>query len=260
MPGPFLVVFALAGAAAGEMTSTGRGIATAVGQFALFYGGVFALLALTAAVAVGLLATDRMVLTPGGRIISQAMHRTVSLAAVGFLAVHIVMEVIAGRSRPADSVVPFLDPHRTLYVGLGTVAADLLLLIAVTGVVRGRFAGRRPVWAWRALHALAYLAWPLAIVHGLLAGRTARPYVDWSYGACVAAVGLALGLRLMSSARPRETADSPVALGWPPAGPALPPDASLLLPVPPARSAPRALPGPAAEPHGGAGRADRWPG
>jgi DMSO/TMAO reductase YedYZ heme-binding membrane subunit len=253
---------ALAGAAAGEMTSPGRGIAAAVGRFALFYGGVFALLALTAAVGVGLLATDRVILSPGGRIVMQAMHRTVSLAAVAFLAVHIVMEIVAGRSRPADSVVPFLDPHRTLYVGLGTVAADLLLLIAVTGVMRGRFAARRRAWAWRALHALAYLAWPLAIVHGLLAGRTARPYVDWSYGACVAAVALALGLRLvMSSAGPREVADSPVApLAWPPAGPALPPDASLLFPLTPGRGAPRALPGPAADPRDAAGPPDGWHG
>ena len=124
-------------------------------------------------------------MSPGGRIAAQAAHRAVSFAAVAFLAVHITVEVLAGRSRPSDAVVPFLDPGRTFYLGLGTVAADLLVVTVVTGLLRGRFARARPAWLWRALHAAAYLCWPLAIVHGLLAGRTAKPYVDWSYGACV---------------------------------------------------------------------------
>ena len=48
-------------------------------------------------------------------------------------------------------------------------------------------------------------------MHGLLAGRTAKPYVDWSYGACLAAVGLALIIRLVATLRGgRETAAYPV--------------------------------------------------
>src|SRR6202042_1650660 len=100
--------------------------------------------------------------------------------------------------------------------GLGTVAADLFVLIVVTGFLRGRFAGRWP-WAWRSIHAAAYAAWPLAVVHGLLAGRTAKPYVDWSYGACLALVGLALVIRLVAAMRGgRQTAAHSVP---PPASP-----------------------------------------
>jgi hypothetical protein len=216
--------------AAAATTKTGHGIALAVQHFLLFYAGVFALVALTASVGAGLAAADRVIMTPGGRIAAQAAHRAASFAAVVFLAVHITVEVLAGRSRAADAVVPFLDHGRTFYLGLGTVASDLLVLIVVTGLLRGRFAAIRPAWLWRALHAVAYLCWPLAIVHGLLAGRTAKPYVDWSYGACAAAVGLALVFRLAAGPRAGEIAAGSVDTA--PAGipaPAVPPAAA---PVP----------------------------
>jgi hypothetical protein len=209
---------------AAGITPTGHTIDMALMHFLLFYGGVFALIGLTAAVGVGLLASDRIAMAPSGRIIAQAVHRAVSFGAVGFLLIHIVMEIIAGRSQGADAVVPFLDHGRTLYLGLGTVASDLFLLILVTGILRARFATVRPTWAWRALHSGAYLAWVMGILHGLLAGRTAKPYVDWSYGACVAAVGLALVVRLVAAGRVRETASSPVpeAPPWLTAGGAAP--------------------------------------
>jgi hypothetical protein len=184
-------------------------IALAIQHFLLFYAGVFALVTLTAAVGAGLAAADRVFMSPGGRIAAQAVHRAMSFAAVAFLAVHIIVEVLAGRSRPSDAVVPFLHPGRTFYLGLGTVASDLLIIIVVTGLLRGRFASLRPAWLWRAIHTVAYLCWPFAIMHGLLAGRTAKPYVDWSYGACVAAVALALVFRVAAGPRLGETAAGP---------------------------------------------------
>jgi hypothetical protein len=190
------------------MTRTGHVIALAVQHFLLLYAGVFALVTLTASVGAGLAAADRVVMSPGGRIAAQAAHRAVSFAAVAFLAIHLTVEVLAGRARPSDAMVPFLHSGRTIYLGLGTVASDLLVIVVVTGLLRGRFARARPAWLWRALHAIAYLCWPFAIMHGLLAGRTAKPYVDWSYGACVAAVALALVFRVAAGPRLGETAAS----------------------------------------------------
>jgi DMSO/TMAO reductase YedYZ heme-binding membrane subunit len=206
-----LIAAALAacGAVAARGTGTDRAVLAAAQRFALFYSGVFALIALTAAVAAGVVAADRIVMTPAGRVRSQAAHRALSLTAVGFLATHVLMEVLAHRSRPADAVAPFLASGRTLYLGLGTLASDLVLVILATGVARRRFAG----WpaTWRVMHVTAYLAWPLAILHGLLAGRHAKPYVDWSYGACLAAVALALVIRLVAATRSRtEVAPYPV--------------------------------------------------
>ena len=201
----------LAGAVAWASRPQGRHILTAGQRFFLFYSGVFALIALTAAVGVGVLAADRIVMLPGGRVVAQAVHRAVSFAALAFLATHIALEILAHSSRVIDAFVPFLAHARTFYVGLGSVASDLVVLIVVTGIARGRFVGRRP-WTWRAIHATAYAAWPMSIAHGLLAGRTAKPYVDWSYGACLAVVALALVIRLVAAVRGgKQTAAHPVA-------------------------------------------------
>jgi DMSO/TMAO reductase YedYZ heme-binding membrane subunit len=196
------LVVVVAGAAASGVTPRGRDILLAVQHFMLFYSGVLALIALTAAVGAGIVATDRIVMAPGSRVVAQAVHRAVSFGALAFLITHIVLEILAHRSHVIDAVVPFLAQGRRFYIGLGTVASDLVVVLIITGIARGRFASRWP-WTWRAIHAIAYLAWPLSIVHGLLAGRDAKPYVDWSYGACVAAVALALIIRFVATIRSR---------------------------------------------------------
>jgi DMSO/TMAO reductase YedYZ heme-binding membrane subunit len=251
-----VILLAVAAAVASPETSRGRDILAAVQRFMLFYSGVLALIALTAAVGVGVVAADRIVMAPGSRVVAQAVHRAVSFAALAFLVTHIVLEILAHRSRVIDAFVPFLAHGRTFYVGLGTVASDLVVLLIVTGIARGRFASRRP-GTWRAIHATAYLAWPLSIVHGLLAGRTAKPYVDWSYGACVAAVALALLVRFVATIRSRrekaayplpDHAASTIQAPVPAALPhedwwrAVPQPYDLSGAVPTARRVPRALP------------------
>jgi hypothetical protein len=207
----------LGAAIAAADTAEGRIIAAAVQRFLLYYSGVFALVALTAAVGAGLLASGTIVLSPGRRVAAQAAHRAISLVALAALATHIVFEITAHKARVADAFVPFLAQRRTFYIGVGTVASDLVVLIIATGIVRRRFAGGRAPWAWRVLHVTAYLAWPFAILHGLLGGRHARPYVDWSYGACLAVVGLAVVLRYVARVRGRDTAGQPVPdrASWP---------------------------------------------
>jgi DMSO/TMAO reductase YedYZ heme-binding membrane subunit len=199
----------LATGASGE-TTLGRTVLDAVQRFMLFYAGVFALIALTASVGIGLVATDRIVMGPGSRVVAQAMHRAVSLAALGFLVVHIATEILAQRVTVIDAFIPFLARGRTFYIGLGTVASDLLVVLIVTGLARSRFAGTRP-GMWRAIHASAYGCWFIGLLHGLLAGREGKPYVNWSYGACVAAVLLALTIRTVATMRDgRETAPQAV--------------------------------------------------
>ncbi|HEX6857831.1 MAG TPA: hypothetical protein VF204_21270 [Streptosporangiaceae bacterium] len=202
---PTAAVLALAAGATGQT----HVIAAEIQRFLLFYAGVFALITLTAAVGAGLAATDRAILSPGRRVLAQAFHRAVSLVALSALATHIMLEVIAHRAGLAAAAVPFLAAPG-FYMGIGTLACDLFVLIIVTGILRRRFAtGSRP-WAWRALHGTAYVCWLLALLHGLLAGRLAKPYVDWSYGACLAAAGLALTMRFVATIRSRDTAAQPV--------------------------------------------------
>ncbi|MEV0581974.1 hypothetical protein [Nonomuraea sp. NPDC050310] len=149
-----------------------------------FYLGVLALVTLTATVALGLLATERVFLSAPNRVRAQLAHRLAALAGMALLAGHIALK--SGRG-------PWL----------GLLAAGLLAVAALSGVVRGRFAGTARPGLWRVLHGAAYLAWPIAVLHGLTAGRTPAAWVTWAYFGCLAAVGAALLVRVWASvARP----------------------------------------------------------
>jgi DMSO/TMAO reductase YedYZ heme-binding membrane subunit len=180
------------------MTKPGRDIDAATQHFMLFYAGVFALIGLTASVGVGLLATDRIVMSPGHRVMAQAVHRAVSFGALAFLIIHIVTEILAQRVHVIDAFIPFLSPFRTFYIGLGTIASDLILLIVVTSIWRRRFTARGKAWSWRAIHYGAYVAFVFGVMHGLLGGRAAKPYVDWSYGFAIAFTALGLVVRFLA--------------------------------------------------------------
>jgi DMSO/TMAO reductase YedYZ heme-binding membrane subunit len=192
------------------LTSIGHVIDAATQHFMLFYAGVFALIGLCASVGLGLVATDRMFLHPGQRVFIQAAHRAASFGAVTFLIIHIVTEILAQRVHVIDAVVPFLSPFRTFYIGLGTIASDLIILLVITGIMRGRFNASGKAWRWRAIHYTSYAALVFGVWHGLLGGRPGKPYVDWSYGFVVAFVLLGLAVRILSnSLRPKENLSAP---------------------------------------------------
>jgi len=180
------------------ITKVGRVIDAATQHFMLYYAGVLALLGLTGAVLVSLLATDRIIMTPAHRVMAQAVHRACAFAAITFLIIHIVTEILAQRSHVIDAVIPFLSPYKTFYIGLGTIASDLIVLLVVTGILRNRFTERGKAWRWRAIHYSAYVAFVFGILHGLLGGRVAKPYVDWSYGFAIAVTALALAVRFLA--------------------------------------------------------------
>ena len=213
-----VVIGAVIIAAAAAATTTGHTVVAGTDHFLLYYAGVLALIALTAEVGIGLVASDRIFMKPSARVTAQALHRAMGFGAIAFLVIHIVLEIIAGRSQPADAVIPFLDKGRTFYLGLGTVASDMFIVIMMTGIYRARLAARMSPKAWRVIHASAYAAWIFGLVHGLLAGRPAKAFfgfsgfVAWSYGACVVAVAAALMVRLVAKNRAgNELASHPVA-------------------------------------------------
>jgi len=194
------------------LTSIGHVIDAATQRFMLYYAGVFTLIALCASVGLGLVATDRVILNPGHRIFVQSAHRAASFGALAFLVIHIVTEILAQRVHALDAFVPFLSPFRTFYIGLGTIASDLILLLVITGIMRKRFTTNSKAWRWRAIHYTSYVAFVLGVWHGLLGGRPGMPYVDWSYGFVVAIVALGLAVRILAnSLRPKENLSSPPA-------------------------------------------------
>lgn len=184
-------------AAAVCFTAPGANAVGACHRFLDYYGGVFSLVALSLTVMGGLAATDRLILLIRHRVLLQAIHRATAAAAMGFLAVHIVMKIVAGHARLLDAAVPFLAHRRAGYVGLGTVAAYLMVIAAWTGIARGRFAGLSRPGLWRLLHSSAYAAWPVALLHGLASGRAAPGWVTVSYAICLVSVAMALLVRLI---------------------------------------------------------------
>ena len=192
------------------LTSVGHVIDAATQHFMLFYAGVFTLIGLSASVGLGLVATDRMFLNPGHRVFIQSAHRAASFGAVAFLVIHITTEILAQRVHLLDAVIPFLSPFRTFYIGLGTIASDLVLLLVITGIMRGRFNASGKAWRWRAIHYTSYASFVFGVWHGLLAGRAGKPYVDWSYGFLIALVLLGLAIRVFSdSLKPKENLSGP---------------------------------------------------
>jgi hypothetical protein len=71
-------------------------------------------------------------------------------------------------------------------------------MIAWTGVIRARFAGGERPWLWRVLHSVSYLCWPVALLHGLRAGRPPAVWVTASYLLLGLGVVIALAVRLHS--------------------------------------------------------------
>lgn len=181
------------------LTRTEQGIAMlgrGVG-FLEFYAGVFALVLLTATVALGLITTERVFLSPANRVRAQLAHRATALIGLAFLLTHITLMISLGHVPAGAAVVPIAG----IWVGFGTLAFDLMVVAVVTGMIRGRFAVRNRPWMWRILHSAAYLAWPIGIMHGLTAGRPPAGWVAWSYVASMAAVGSALIVRVLATVR-----------------------------------------------------------
>jgi sulfoxide reductase heme-binding subunit YedZ len=162
--------------------------------------GFVALILLTASVALGVLAMARLRTTAWPRFVTQALHRNVSLLSVCFLGAHIATTVLDGFAPIGwlDAVVPFLSPYRPIWLGLGALAVDLLIAVVATSLLR-RHIGYR---AWQAVHLTSWLAWPIAMLHGLGTGSDSQ--TGWAqaiYVACAATVLVACWCRL--------------AIGWP---------------------------------------------
>jgi sulfoxide reductase heme-binding subunit YedZ len=161
--------------------------------------GVVVLVLLTVVVVLGVL--SRRGTGPGRHtFVLTAIHRNASLLAVVLLVVHVVTAVLDPYApiRVMDAVVPFTSAYRPIWLGLGALASDLLVALIATSLLRVRLGLR----SWRAIHWSAYLAWPVALVHGVGTGSDTRRI--WNLlvvGACLAAVVVATLMRARIMAR-----------------------------------------------------------
>ncbi|GAA3927594.1 hypothetical protein Aau02nite_89970 [Amorphoplanes auranticolor] len=182
--------------AAAMLTPAGQKAYVYVFAYTEFYVGVVALVSLSITIMVGLVATDRLVLSIRQRVLLQSAHRTTGVIAVVALFFHVWTKVAMDYVSVMDVFVPFLAPYKTMLIGFGTLSGYIMVMVMWTGIARSRFIGRGKPWMWRGIHAVSYLMWPIALLHGLGAGRAAKPWVIVSYIICILLVLVGLAVRL----------------------------------------------------------------
>jgi methionine sulfoxide reductase heme-binding subunit len=175
--------------------------------------GVVTLVLFSAVVVLGVL-VNRQGRLPGlPRFAVTGLHRSISLLAVAFLAVHVLTAVADTyvTIRLVAAVIPFTSSYLPMQIGLGAVALDLMIAVIITSLVRARI-GRR---VWRAVHWLAYAAYPVALVHALTSANDLRSGGLLALtAACVVGVAGAVWYRLAADrGRSLRGAEAPLASG-----------------------------------------------
>jgi sulfoxide reductase heme-binding subunit YedZ len=163
--------------------------------------GVTALLLLTGVVVLGVLTSRKTSLPTLPRFATMTLHRSISLLAVVFLAIHVGTAVLDPYAavRLVDTVLPFAGDWQALWLGLGTLAVDMLVAVVVSSLLMKRI-GRR---TWRAIHWLGYAVWPIAFLHSIEIGSDAGTV--WLRALAVsmfAALAAAVAWRISASRSP----------------------------------------------------------
>jgi len=142
--------------------------AFAVDWYAARAAGVVAYLLVSASVALGLALAGKERLQRWPRFAVEDVHRFAGILAGTFIALHVFWLVVDSQAHLGlgNLVIPFTSSYRPLWTGLGVVAAELLLALAVTN----RYRKRISYSLWRRLHYLNFAVWIAATAHGLGAG------------------------------------------------------------------------------------------
>jgi methionine sulfoxide reductase heme-binding subunit len=129
--------------------------------------GIAALLASTAAVAVGLLMSTRLRKSADFK----PLHEALSLATLVAIGVHALALLGDSYMSPslADLTVPFVSGYQRLWTTTGIVAGWMLVILGLSYYARGRIGPAR----WRSLHRFTALAWLLGVVHSVGEGTDA---------------------------------------------------------------------------------------
>jgi methionine sulfoxide reductase heme-binding subunit len=160
--------------------------------------GVVSLVLLTVVVVLGIGSRSGRPAFGLPRFAVSLLHRNAALLAVVFLAGHIVSLLFDpyAQLRLFDIVLPFVGNYRPFWQGLGTLGFDLIVAIVITSLLRHRLGAR----VWRIVHWLAYLSWPVALLHGLGNGSDNGTWWLWTISiTCVVAVVAALAWRISPS-------------------------------------------------------------
>ena len=162
-----------------------------VAWYAARAGGVVAYVLLTTVVLLGLQMSSRRRIKLWPRIAIEDVHRFAAFAAGSFVVIHIVAIAIDSYLPFSlkSLVVPFISTYRPAWVGLGIVAAELMLAVAIANRLRGRVLSYA---AWRRTHYATFAVWAGGTVHGIASG-TDRSSI-WLIALEVVGAGAVVGM------------------------------------------------------------------
>lgn len=146
--------------------------------------------------------------TAGKRIpafVSQNLHRNLSILGLALVLAHAITAVVDSYVdiRWWQALSPWGASYEPLWLGAGTLAFDLMLVVALSTAAKGRLSSG----AWHRVHLLGYAAWPVAFAHGAGIGTDAgEDWTRWLGAACLALVLVAGAYRLTWGRRPRPVA------------------------------------------------------
>jgi predicted ferric reductase len=159
--------------------------------------GTTALIVLTISLAMGIATRSGRRVAALPRFAVADVHRVAALTGTVLVALHLALLFFDpyAQLRLVDFVVPFLGAYRPLWLGLGTVAVDVLVVVIVSSLLRHRIGVR----AFRVVHWATYALWPLAMAHAVGNGTDAgHPWFLVIVGCCALSVAAALVWRLRS--------------------------------------------------------------
>lgn len=154
--------------------------------------GLVTLLLFTGVVVLGSLVANRVGGAAVGRFELSELHRSLSMVAVVFLAIHIATTVVDSfvSTGLISVLVPFTSSYKRVPVALGAIAFDLILAVWFSSLLKTRLSNE----TWRFIHWFSWLGWSIAIVHAFMTGSDARSGVGLALVIVSALAGALAGL------------------------------------------------------------------
>lgn len=163
--------------------------------------GIVALVLFTAVVALGTSVTTRVGGNRVGRFEFNELHRSLSIVAMVFLALHVVTTVVDTYAPTGwlSAIVPFASRYDRVGVAMGAIALDLMLAVWFTSMVKARVKPQ----SWRFIHWFSWVAYLSALAHSYLSGADTRSGVGLGLVAACTGVVLAASVWRFVARPPR---------------------------------------------------------
>jgi methionine sulfoxide reductase heme-binding subunit len=173
--------------------------------------GLVTLVLFSVVVTLGILVANRVGGDRVGRFEFNELHRSVSIVAVIFLAIHVTTTVVDSYVPTGwlSLIVPLTSRYERWGVAAGAVALDLTLAVWLSSLFKARVKNQ----SWRFIHWFSWLAFVAAITHAFVTGTDTRSGAGLALVALCAAVVLVAAIWRYVARPPRasgRTALSPL--------------------------------------------------